>query len=216
MKQLLKKLLFLAVIAAIASGCSPDENTTPNAVEDPQNTAAARTVGSVYPEFNSLFFSLYGTNYDVSNTTTSVNYNGETFRYNTVTSARTIKGYFIETRGNVLYYEHNATTRTITEYDWTGSSYTDTKYFIGSDQYYNANGFDPVPHSPLANSRFWGHGPSSPSDQLYAGPNGTCYRIMQHQYYVLWIAVDTINEIDPNTGGSLQVPAACDGSQIIE
>lgn len=208
----LKLIIFGIIGAVLLFGCSSEGDETTNG----QIQREERTVGSIYPEFSSLFATLYGTNYNVSNTTTTTVQDGVAYKYNTVTSRNgsgviVTKGYLLEMPGNVLYFEHNPSARTIREFDWNGSHYLDSTFFVGNNSFYNSYGFSPA-NAPVAQGRFWGKGPAHPSDQLYNCGSGCC-RVMVRTYSVFWIEINDIPETDPHTGGPLFIPAECNGSE---
>lgn len=142
-------LLGLACLAILFS-CESDTDTV---VNERSSFVTPKNGGS---EFANLFKSLYN-NYTVG-VRKAVAADKTVYYYNTVMatagSSQVLKGYIVQTPKDVFYYEHDAATKRITEYNYEGGKYLSVNFTGGNDPFYGSVGFNPDNNVP-AGRRFW-------------------------------------------------------------
>lgn len=204
----MKKISLFSLFFIVAVfGCESETESVAEKSTEAVINSSDRVATDVYPEFADLFKSLYRSGYFISDVTTTVASQGVTYRYNTVYSivnnARVLEGYVLEVPGDVIFYQHDARARKITEHNFTNGRYVSKTFVIGNDPVYNSGGFSPQTAVNSAR-RFWGWDYSGPGETLHQDPiGGGCYRLMTETYYVLGVGMET-REIE-----SLRMPADC-------
>jgi hypothetical protein len=141
------KLFAVTAFMALTASCTTEsvQDESAQEVETFTNPSTLRTARAIYPEFDALFRTLYGTSYDINNASIRVSSGGVDFLitevYESTRHARII-GYFEESQGNVLYYKLDTASRTFTEYDYVTGTYLSHVQDISRDPIFNTGGVD--------------------------------------------------------------------------
>jgi hypothetical protein len=184
-KNLLKSVVILFSISAMFFSCT-SENSNPiveqSAKADENSQIFQRNANEVYEEYVDLFDNLYGTSFDVLNTDTYEQTDGE-YHVTKVNLNNNLEGYFVDLPDrNVVYLEHNMSTGNLDyfDYDDVNDNMVLTSYDLTLDSEYDYSPLSPET-TPIDGRRpFWG-------TQTTYGPcvNGVKQVFITH--YALWI-----------------------------